>query len=140
MRWDRRATRRVEAESQEEAIERVLGDIHFAIDAAPVLTEDESVALTGFNAMGKTIPMERRQRALDAVREMVPGISTEDAMSLVGRVADKLERDQPYEALREATAAPIAIHSSSPTPTHTPQPGVRLDVTGGYRLLATLLT
>lgn len=94
---------------------------------------------TGFDAMGHPVPHERLADAYRAVKDMIPGISTEDAMSLVGRVADRLERDDPYGALREATGAPVARHPSSPQREHVPQPGVRLDLTGGYRLLAHLL-
>jgi hypothetical protein len=57
--------------------------------------------------------------ALDAVREMVPGISTGGAMALIGGVAESLERDQPYTAMQKA--------------------GTVLDVTGTYRLMAVLL-
>lgn len=76
---------------------------------------------------------EHDERTLAQLR-----MCAEDAMSLVGRVADRIERDDPYGALREATDAPLPRPISSATRPYTPQPGVRLDLTGGYRLLATL--
>jgi hypothetical protein len=94
---------------------------------------------SGYEAMGLPVPAHRLSAAYRHVKAMVPGISTEEAMSLVGRVADRLERDDPYGALREATEAAISKPVSSATPSYTPRPGVRLDVTGGYRLLAVLL-
>lgn len=75
---------------------------------------------TGFDAMGKPIPPERLSNALDAVRAMAPDITTEEAMLLIGSTANALEEDQPYEALKHA--------------------GAFLDLTGSYRLMATLLT
>lgn len=91
------------------------------------------------NAMGHPIPFERMQAAYEAVKDMVPGISTEDAMILVGRVAGALERDQPYEAMRLATKAPIE-RGLAALPAESDYPPVLLDLTGGYRLLAHLLT
>lgn len=96
-------------------------------------------APTGYEAMGHPIPPERLQGAYTAVKEMVPGVSTEDAMTLVGRVANALERDEPYEALRLATHAPIERGLAS-LPPESDYPAVALDVTGGYRLMAHLLT
>jgi hypothetical protein len=108
------------------------------MNGTPVYTRRMSAGATapsGYDAMGHTVPSYRLAAAYRAVKSMVPEISTEEAMSLVGRVADCVERDDPYGALREATQAPFShgIH-----PPHEPQPGVRLDVIGGYRLLATL--
>lgn len=96
----------------------------------------------GFEAMGKPVPAERLSAAYRAVKSMIPGISTDDAMALVGRVAHYIEEDEPYKALREATDAPSPRPVSSATESHKVDPAikVRLDVTGGYRLLATLCT
>lgn len=77
--------------------------------------------LSGFNAIGHPVPPSRRSKGLEAVRQMWPGISTEKAMLLIDSVSNKLERDQPYEAMEIAR-----------------QEG--LDLTGTYRLVATLLT
>lgn len=95
----------------------------------------------GFEAYGHPVPLHRKDAALKAVRSMLGGeVSTEDAMSLVERVAYWVEKDEGYKALREATDAPVAKGSSSPEPVHNPMDGVRLDYSGGMRLLATLLT
>lgn len=93
---------------------------------------------SGFDAMGHPVPAYRLSAAYDAVKEMLPGVSTEDAMALVGRVAKHVEDDRPYEALREATDAPLPRPVSSPQLPYRPLPGFKLDMTGGYRLLATL--
>lgn len=97
--------------------------------------------LEGYEAMGHPVPAHRLSAAYRAVKDMIPDVSTEAAMALVGRVAHHLENDEPYEAMREATDAPVARPVSSATRAHRVDPGiaVRLDVTGGYRLLATLL-
>lgn len=71
------------------------------------------------DAMGNPIPAAAMSKALVAVREMAPDVGTEDAMRVIGRTADRLERDQPYEAMAAATEL--------------------LDLTGAYRLMATLL-
>lgn len=73
----------------------------------------------GFDAMGKPVPMYRRTAALAHCRDM--GLTdAEDATACIGGVADKLERDQPYEAMAEGMKY--------------------LDLTGTYRLMAVLLT
>lgn len=86
---------------------------------------------SGFDAMGKPIPFKRLSDGYTAVREMIPDISTEEAMSLVGRVAGHLERDEPYAALREATEAPYPRDSDAVCGPHTtarssPRPHRRL--------------
>lgn len=96
-------------------------------------------ALTGYEAMGQPIPAVRLSAAYRAVKVMVPDISTEAAMTLVGRVATALERDEPYEALRLATGAPIDAGSAAVAEAPSDRPPVQLDATGGYRLLAHLL-
>jgi hypothetical protein len=78
-----------------------------------------SKAESGFNAMGKPIPAPRRQAAYDCAK----GIGVEgpdERMSLVGAMADYLERDKPYEAQQVALKY--------------------VDLTGAYRLMAVLLT
>ena len=94
----------------------------------------------GFEAMGHKIPEHRREAAYQAIKEMAPEASNSERWSLVERVADLLERDQPYKALREATNAPITRPTSSPEPSHQPIGGLFLDNTGGLRLLSHLLT
>ena len=74
---------------------------------------------SGFDAFGHKVPAHRLDNALRALREMVPNIGTEQAMSVIGKVADRIERDEPYKAQKEAR--------------------VVLDETGIYRLLATLM-
>ena len=77
-----------------------------------------SVKTDPMNAMGHPIPSEGREAGYRACREM--GLDSGDAWELTGKVASLMERDQPYEAQRIALASP-------------------LDLTGYYRLAATLL-
>jgi hypothetical protein len=100
----------------------------------------EAHPLSGYEAMGHPVPAARMSAAYRAVKEMIPDITTEDAMTLVGRVAGAIERDEPYEAMRLATGAPIGRGTAAVTePAPSDMPPVQLDVTGGYRLLAHLL-
>lgn len=74
---------------------------------------------TGFNGIGKPITFARKQAAYDFVKSA--GVDSQDeCLSLVNSVSDCLERDKPFEA--QATAMKS------------------LDLTGAYRLMATLLT
>lgn len=73
---------------------------------------------SGFNAMGKPVPLHRRTAALEHCKQMSLGI--EEAWAVVGGMSEQLERDQPYEAQ--------AI-------------GMKyLDLCGTYRVMAVLLT
>lgn len=94
----------------------------------------------GFDAMGRPIPPERRSAAYRWLKDEL-GLGTEDAMELIGVVASALERDQPYEAMKLATDAPIPRESLSVVslPARSDYPKAKLDVTGGYRLFAYLL-
>lgn len=79
---------------------------------------------SGYDAMGHPVPAERLSAGYRAVKEMMPDANTEEAMTLVGRVASQIERDDPYGALLD--------HSQGF------KTDLRLDLTGRYRLLATL--
>lgn len=73
----------------------------------------------GFNAMGKPISFDRRQNGYDHAKAM--GLeSHDDRMALVNSMAEQLERDKPYEAMKAGSAY--------------------LDLTGVYRMMAVLLT
>lgn len=74
--------------------------------------------LSGFAAMGQPVPFERQQRAYEAAQSM--GLKKDDAHAAVSWMAEQLRRDKPYEAL----------HGSLKW----------VDLTGAYRLMATLLT
>lgn len=78
-----------------------------------------ATATDPMNAMGRPIPSEGREAAYRTCRDDM-GLDAADAWELVGRVARHMEDDQPFEAERVALASP-------------------LDVTGYYRLAATLL-
>ena len=68
--------------------------------------------------MGKPVPYERRQRAYEAAKSM--GLDADSSFMAVDGMAEQLRRDKPYEAM---------------------QVGMRyVDLTGTYRLMATLLT
>lgn len=77
-----------------------------------------TVATDPMNAMGRPIPSEGREAGYRACRDM--GLDAADAWELTGRVASLMERDQPFEAEKVGLAS-------------------NLDLTGYYRLAATLL-
>lgn len=81
-----------------------------------------------FDAMGHPVPAERVSAAYKAAKEM--GLGTQDAMRVVGYMTDAIERDDPYRALKDSSAGFVADAGE----------GVNalLDLTGRYRLLATL--
>lgn len=85
------------------------------LNQAPAVSADMSLI---FNAMGKPIPPAARQAGFDACRQM--GLDTAHAWSATNGCAEQLERDKPYEALERAM--------------------LYLDLTGGYRLMAMILT
>lgn len=93
----------------------------------------------GYGAMGHPIPERRKTNAYHWLKSEL-GFSTEEAQTLVDRVAEQLERDEPYKAMREAHGEAPGMDPSSATEEHTPQDHRKVDVTGGYRLLAYLLT
>lgn len=74
---------------------------------------------SGTDAMGRPIPENRKQAAYNLCRKDF-GLDAGAAFELTGSMADKLSRDKPYEAMAAAQA--------------------HLDLTGVYRLMATLLT
>lgn len=76
------------------------------------------VYTSGFDTMGKPIPLHRKSAAYDLVKSMGIGTAYERT-ALVNGVAEKLERDQPYEAQSFAMKY--------------------LDLTGTYRLFVYLL-
>lgn len=80
-----------------------------------VETDDDD----GMNAFGKPVPLYRKSAGLEHLRQMIPGLSTAQATKVIDQMAEKIARDQPYEAMQ------------------VPQQ-VRLDLTGTYRLLAVL--
>jgi hypothetical protein len=95
----------------------------------------------GFEALGHPVPNARKEAAYRALKQMIPGVTTQDAMELVGRVADHLARDEPYAAMHTASGGAPLGRNPDTTPLPTDRlPKVALDVTGSYRLLAHLLT
>lgn len=76
----------------------------------------------GFDAMGHPVPSNRLSAAYTAYRDMVPNASTEEAMTAVGRFAELVERDEPFNIVGKV---------GDPS---------GLDLTGRYRILATLCT
>ena len=73
----------------------------------------------GFAAFGKPVPFHRRDNGYQACKSM--GMKDPEAIwTLIGQMSDKIERDEPLAAMEIAKA--------------------KLDVTGCYRLLATLCT
>ena len=80
-----------------------------------ISTEPDS----GFNAIGKAIPVHRK-RAADAHLKAMGVKDAEDRFRCIAMMAARLEHDDPYGAMEEAMRY--------------------VDLTGSYRLLAILLT
>lgn len=78
----------------------------------------------GFDAMGLPVPGNRLGAAYEAIREMNPALSTEQAMTMAGTAAQAVERDRPYDVIHGGGEVPVEL----------------LDLTGRYRLLAHLCT
>lgn len=81
---------------------------------------------SGFQAIGKPIPAHRLTNAYNMVKEILPDISTETAMSIVGKAAGHLERDEPNEVIGKVFGLETDLDL--------------IDLTGRYMLMATLLT
>lgn len=73
--------------------------------------------LDAFNHMGKSLDETARGEAYEHCKQM--GLNSAKAWACVQVVAEQLERDKPYEAMREGMKY--------------------LDLTGTYRLMAVLL-
>jgi hypothetical protein len=85
------------------------------------------MVMDGYDAIGHPIPPRRMGNAYAAAKEM--GLSTDEAMLLVGQMADALERDDPYRALLDGSIGYVREGLNA-----------LVDLTGRYRLVATLLT
>ena len=101
-------------------------------------------SLDGFAAMGKPIPEHRLSSGIKAVKDMVPEADTETAMLLVCQMAKYLEQDEPFKALHSARGVDEygegELHTQKYRRDPTmPKPRFFLDLTGAYRLMATLL-
>lgn len=73
---------------------------------------------SGFNAMGKPIPIARK-RAADAHMKDMGVLDVEDRFRCIALVSARLEHDDPYGAMQDAMKY--------------------IDLTGTYRLMACLL-
>lgn len=75
---------------------------------------------SGFESMGEPVPHARKSIAVETLRKMKYGFSTEDEMNMVEKMAEYIENDEPFEAIEAARE--------------------KVDETGAYRLLAVLCT
>ena len=89
----------------------------FGTDARP---RPSSIAELDMPEFGQPIGPEARKAGRDAVKAMWPASTKNVRRRLVDLVATWLEKDEPHTAMLEATAV--------------------LDLTGAYRLIATLAT
>lgn len=72
--------------------------------------------LSGMAAMGKPIPVSRKEAAYTAAKQM----GVVDPFIVIGQMVEQLERDKPFEAMKMGMC--------------------HVDITGVYRLFAHLLT
>ena len=83
--------------------------------------------MDGYEAFGRPVPPERLTEAYRHAKDM--GLGTEDAFTVVGWMADAIERDDPFRALKDSSESFSANKRIVP-----------LDLTGRYRLMAVLCT
>lgn len=88
--------------------------------------DHESSELSGFEAMGKPVPMYRRAAAYEHAKAM-GCTDKEKTFACIQRMADYIERDNPHMAMETALG-----HRDNPL-------GI-VDAIGVYRLLSVLLT
>ncbi len=96
---------------------------------------------SGMQALGVKVPSRRLTAALDKLRELAPSLSTEDALGLIGKAANYIEQDKPYEAQRVLfqDAPNWQSHSSGPPPVEFPCKSP-LDLCGSLMICSYLLT
>lgn len=80
---------------------------------------------SGFDAMGKPIPMHRRTNADNALKEMGMASRTQ-RFDVIQKMASLLEQDSPFEAM-------AVLFPNDPTKNV-------MDLTATYRVMAHLLT
>lgn len=81
---------------------------------------------TGFNAMGMTVPSNRKQNAYETIKQIMPKASNDLAQSIVSKCSAIIERDEPFRIV----GANHELDKDLAT----------IDLTGRYRLMAVLLT
>lgn len=91
--------------------------LNWRTDMAEFLNQPTEPALNPFNAMGQPLPLAARQAAYDCCKAM--GLDSARSWECVNTTAEQLARDKPHDALGAAMK--------------------HLDLTGAYRLMATLL-
>lgn len=90
---------------------------------------------SGYDAYGVKIPYRRLTAALKMLRTLAPGITTEHATKIIGRVATHIEDDQPYKCME--VLFPHHEYAHGQEKLDPPSP---LDLTGAYMVLSYLLT
>ena len=81
---------------------------------------------TGFNAMGKPVPTNRRIKAQTMVKEILPQATSEEVFSIVGKMSQFIKSDN-----TQAIVGEVGILDEDLK---------KIDLTGRYMLLATMLT
>ncbi len=81
---------------------------------------------TGFNAMGKSVPVNRLMRGYKTVQEILPDITKAKAYSIVAKCANIIERDEPFRIVGAVEGLDKDLDA--------------IDLIGRYRLLSVLLT
>jgi len=97
---------------------------------------------TGFNAMGKPVPVNRLQKGYKAVKEILPNIENELAWTIANRCKNFIERDEcfyiiGYTSLKELMAKELDMGGRQNA---ADKYIAMIDLTGRYRLLAEMLT
>ena len=81
---------------------------------------------TGWQAFGNEVPQNRLIAGFEVVREIAPELSTEECFAIVGKTANHIRHDSPYNIVGAVECLDEDLN--------------RIDLIGRYRLLATMLT
>jgi len=81
---------------------------------------------SGFTAFGKVVSAERKQKTYEFVKEILPKTQKRTVISIINRACETIEHDRPFDLIGKTSSLDKYFK--------------RIDLTGRYRLLATLLT
>lgn len=98
---------------------------------------------SGFDAFGYTVPIHRLTAGYHTVKEMIPGISKENAYTIVAKVAQHIKKDRPFEIIGNPTKEHALIDWLNRGKNKNQEIAEyelgMIDLTGRYRLLSVML-
>ncbi len=99
---------------------------------------------TGFNAMGKPVPANRLQKGYEEVKTIL-NCDSETAWTISRRIAHYIEKDRcafviGYISLADVIKGELLHENKAQTKSRADEKIAKIDLTGRYRVLATMLT